>query len=148
MLSRLIFFCIVCHLYHLVRVCHGHTLFPLYLVVVGQKYCRNLCADLVACHDDRVYPPEQVVTLRLLRRLVDAGHRPGKVVGRSDEDLLALLAQVKLPAPQVVGFEARQVLQRLGAYDPVGLRDVLSAIVTRAGLGAFAAEIGPGLLER
>ena len=98
-------------------------------------------------NDERLYPAGQVATLRLLRRLVDAGHRPGKVVGRSDEDLTELLRQVGVPAPQVIGSEAQQVLKLLGSYDAVGLREILNAIVLRAGLGAFAAEIGPGLAE-
>ena len=40
---------------------------------------------------ERVYPPEQVQRLRLLKRLLDAGHRPGRVVGASDEALQELL---------------------------------------------------------
>jgi len=98
-------------------------------------------------HDERLYPADQVATLRLLRRLVDAGHRPGKVVGRSDEDLSVLLREIGVPAPQVIGSEAQQVLKLLRSYDAVGLREILNAIVLRAGLGAFAAEIGPGLAE-
>ena len=98
-------------------------------------------------NDERLYPADQVATLRLLRRLVDAGHRPGKVVGRSDEDLSVLLRQVGVPAPTVIGSEAEQVLKLLGRYDAIGLREILNAIVLRAGLGAFAAEIGPGLAE-
>jgi methylmalonyl-CoA mutase cobalamin-binding subunit len=98
-------------------------------------------------HDERLYPADQVATLRLLRRLVDAGHRPGKVVGRSDEDLLLLLRPFGLPAPQAVRSEARQVLKLIETYDAAGLREILNAIVLRSGLGAFAAEIGPGLAE-
>ena len=98
-------------------------------------------------HDERLYPADQVATLRLLRRLVEAGHRPGKVVGRSDEELSVLLLQVGIPVPKAIGSEAQQVLSLLGAYDAAGLRETLNAIVLRAGLGAFAAEIGPGLAE-
>ncbi len=98
-------------------------------------------------HNERLYPADQVTTLRLLRRLMDAGHRPGKVVGRSDEELSVLLREVGVPAPGVIGSEAQQVLTLLGAYDAAGLRETLNGIVLRAGLGAFAAEIGPGLAE-
>ncbi len=96
-------------------------------------------------HDERLYPADQVATLRLLRRLVDAGHRPGKVVGRSDEELSGLLRRLDVSTPQAIGSEAQQVLTLLAAYDAVRLREVLNAIVLRAGLGAFAATIGPGL---
>ncbi len=98
-------------------------------------------------HDERLYPADQVVTLRLIRRLVEAGHRPGKIVGRPDKDLTELLRHVGVPAVQTIGSEAKQVLKLLGTYDAVGLRELLNAIVLRAGLGAYAAEIGPGLAE-
>lgn len=98
-------------------------------------------------NDERLYPAYQVATLRLLRRLVDAGHRPGKVVGRSDEDLSVMLRQVGVPALHAIGSEAQRVLKLLAAYDAAGLREILNAMVLRAGLGAFAAEIGPGLAE-
>lgn len=96
---------------------------------------------------ERLYPADQVATLRLLRRLVGAGHRPGRVVGRPDEDLSALLRQIDAQAPRFVGVEGQQVLKLLEAYDAAGLREILNAMVMRAGLGAFASEIGPGLSE-
>jgi DNA-binding transcriptional MerR regulator/methylmalonyl-CoA mutase cobalamin-binding subunit len=40
---------------------------------------------------DRVYPPDQVQRLRLLKRLLDGGHRPGHVVPASVQALQALL---------------------------------------------------------
>ena len=40
-----------------------------------------------ATKDERLNPPDQVATLRLVCRLVDAGHRPGTAIGRSAEDL-------------------------------------------------------------
>lgn len=39
---------------------------------------------------ERVYPPEQVERLRLIRRLIDAGHRPGKLFGLAPPELLEL----------------------------------------------------------
>lgn len=41
---------------------------------------------------DRLYPLEQLQRLRRIRRLMDAGHRPGKVVPLHEEALQALLA--------------------------------------------------------
>ncbi|HLU76789.1 MAG TPA: MerR family transcriptional regulator [Burkholderiales bacterium] len=40
---------------------------------------------------ERVYPQEQVEKLRLLKRLIDRGHRPGKLVSRSVTELLQLV---------------------------------------------------------
>src|SRR5512139_2290162 len=39
---------------------------------------------------ERVYPSDQVDKLRLLKRLMDQGHRPGKIAERSIEQLRAL----------------------------------------------------------
>jgi DNA-binding transcriptional MerR regulator/methylmalonyl-CoA mutase cobalamin-binding subunit len=39
---------------------------------------------------ERVYPTDQVVKLRLVKRLIDLGFRPGKVIGYSPEELQAL----------------------------------------------------------
>jgi DNA-binding transcriptional MerR regulator len=39
---------------------------------------------------ERVYPVSQVEKLRLLKRLMDRGHRPGKIITHSLEDLVAL----------------------------------------------------------
>lgn len=36
---------------------------------------------------ERLYPPEQVEQLRHIRRLLDAGWRPGRIVGLSMEEL-------------------------------------------------------------
>ena len=47
---------------------------------------------------DRVYPPEQVERLHAIRRLLDAGHRPGRVVALPLETLRALAEVVPLSA--------------------------------------------------
>jgi methanogenic corrinoid protein MtbC1 len=39
---------------------------------------------------ERVYPSEQVVKLRLIKRLIDLGYRPGKVIGYNADELQAL----------------------------------------------------------
>ena len=35
---------------------------------------------------ERVYPAEQVERLRLMKRLIDHGHRPGRLLAASDEE--------------------------------------------------------------
>lgn len=39
---------------------------------------------------ERVYPSEQVIKLRLIKRLIDLGYRPGKVIGYSADELRTL----------------------------------------------------------
>ena len=42
---------------------------------------------------ERAYSRADVERLRIIRRLMDAGHRPGKIIGLSDEQLQALAVQ-------------------------------------------------------
>src|SRR3990167_5283260 len=46
---------------------------------------------------DRVYPAEQVERLRTIRRLMDAGHRPGRIVGLAPQALHALQGGEMVP---------------------------------------------------
>ncbi len=96
---------------------------------------------------ERLYPAEQVATLRLLRRLVVAGHRPGQVVGLPDEELSALLGAAGVSVAPTGGPEVELVLELLRAHDAVGLRDNLNAMLLRAGLGAFASVTGASLVK-
>jgi DNA-binding transcriptional MerR regulator/methylmalonyl-CoA mutase cobalamin-binding subunit len=48
---------------------------------------------------ERLYPAEQVARLRVIRRLIDLGHRPGKIVGASDAALAELIARDQAEAP-------------------------------------------------
>ena len=54
-------------------------------------------------HGERAYPPGQVQRLRLIKRLLDAGHRPGKVVPLEDRELAALLRDAQVEAAQSAG---------------------------------------------
>ncbi len=49
---------------------------------------------------ERAYPPDQVQRLRLIKRLLDAGHRPGKVVPLSEPELDALMREAQNGAVQ------------------------------------------------
>lgn len=97
--------------------------------------------------DERLYPPNQVAKLRQLRRLVDAGHRPGKVVNLSAEALTSLLRGLDTPGSQSDRVEAQQVLAHLAAYQAERLREFLYGLVMRLGLRGFAAEVGPQLAQ-
>jgi hypothetical protein len=94
---------------------------------------------------ERLYSPEQVQRLRLVKRLLDAGHRPGRVVAASLQELLALVA----PAPFAPGLdtEAPEVaacMALLQAHGGEGLQQALSRAVLRRGLpGAVCAVFAP-----
>ena len=100
-------------------------------------------------NDERTYPADQLAKLRLLRRLVDAGHRPGRIVGRPEAELAVLLRETEgglVPAPADTPHGAT-VLTLLGAYDASGLRSHINALLLRSGLGAFVTEVAPGMMN-
>ena len=47
---------------------------------------------------ERLYPPEQVQRLGLVKRLLDAGYRPGRIVAASTEALAALVQPAATPS--------------------------------------------------
>jgi len=50
-------------------------------------------------HGERVYPADQLQRLRLVKRLLDAGHRPGRVVSLDVDALHALCASLPQTPP-------------------------------------------------
>lgn len=54
---------------------------------------------------ERVYPHEQVLRLRVLKRLLDLGHRPGSLMRLGDDELARLLSP-QAAAPCAVGGPA------------------------------------------
>lgn len=102
---------------------------------------------------DRRYPPEQVQRLQLISRLLDAGLRPGKVVGLSDEALQEQLANLPPRRADTTGrAEAREpvgahqallqeLLDTISASDPVALRHALIRAQLGMGLAAFVTEL-------
>lgn len=86
---------------------------------------------------DRIYPMEQVAKLRLLRRLIDHGFRPGKIVAHEIPELERLLrAQSKVGRDIPKDLEV-ELLQALRSRDPAQLRDYLSHQLIKMGLQSF-----------
>ena len=88
---------------------------------------------------ERAYPPDQVEKLRLIKRLMDAGHRPGKLVGLDlqalnslgQEEGRARAAQPGLGAPYA---------ELLRGHDVSGLRRQLQQAMLAMGLDRFVTE--------
>lgn len=91
---------------------------------------------------ERLYPAEQVDRLRLIRRLMDQGFRPGRLLAASEEEL----AELGLQAPPVGATPLtddgllRQVLALIKAQDVVALRQVLEQAMMRQGLQGFVLD--------
>lgn len=94
---------------------------------------------------ERVYTFEQVEKLRIIRRLMDAGHRPGRIVAQSTE-ALQQLSDSSASAPQrgaevVAAPDLRQYVDLVRAHDVEGLRRQLSQAQLRLGLARFVTEV-------
>lgn len=109
-------------------------------------------APLRDAQGERAYPLEQVQRLRLLKRLLDRGHRPGRVVPVGLDELESLL---KLPvakaeaSPQLVpGADLTAFVDLLRAHRIDGIKRLLSQTLLRLGLGDFVMSVVAPLTSR
>ncbi len=93
---------------------------------------------------DRLYDLEQVARLRLIKRLIDQGYRPGKLLALPVDELEAMARQSMAPAPPPAN-DAAQVLEKVAANDHAGLRFALNRLLARRGLHHFVRDIAPQL---
>ena len=98
---------------------------------------------------ERVYPIEQVDKLRVLRRLMDGGHRPGKVIHLPIEQLQALAAETSGSSvtPRSMGDamaeheDLQRFLDLVKSHEVEALRRALSQAQLRLGMERFVTEI-------
>jgi DNA-binding transcriptional MerR regulator/methylmalonyl-CoA mutase cobalamin-binding subunit len=95
---------------------------------------------------ERAYSIDQVEKLRLIKRLMDAGHRPGRIVPLPIEELLQLSSQtVDHPQRSVElaqgSAELRANLALIRSHDITALRHHLMRLLARFGVGRFVTEI-------
>lgn len=95
---------------------------------------------------ERAYALAQVEKLRIVKRLLDAGHRPGRVVPLPLE-ALQHLAEQTVDQPQR-GAEAllgaadmREHLELIRSHDVSGLRSALTHRLARVGVARFVLEV-------
>lgn len=94
---------------------------------------------------DRIYPPDQVNKLRVIRRLIDAGFRPGKIVNLGLAELEQLVnshqpanLQVTTKSPPHLEQELLAVLK---SRDPYAVSQYLNHQLIRMGLEAFVLDL-------
>jgi MerR family transcriptional regulator, light-induced transcriptional regulator len=99
---------------------------------------------------ERAYTLDQVEKLRLIKRLMDAGHRPGRIVPLPFAELLLLSASAADPpgraaaatAPEPADIKAH--LELIRAHDMRGLRTELTRQLSRYGVARFVVDVvGP-----
>jgi methanogenic corrinoid protein MtbC1 len=98
-------------------------------------------------HGERIYPMPQVEKLRVIKRLMDQGHRPGRIVAQPIDVLQHLSrGQAAIQAQQdSEKAQAREDLQAfigmLQMQDAEGLRNELLKTLTQEGLQCFVVDV-------
>lgn len=99
-------------------------------------------APLRDAFDERLYPQAQVEKLKVIRRLMARGHRPGKVVPLDIDALQRLAAEADADAPEPQPAPAVAAALDLLATHRIGdLRRAFGQAISRDGLGRFVLEI-------
>ncbi len=103
---------------------------------------------------ERLYSEAQVRRLHLLKRLLDAGFRPGRIVSAPPEELEKLLLQARAEQARRTGSEAPAApelaayISLLRTHEVELLRQRLAQAIIRMGLAACVIEvIGPLTIE-
>lgn len=93
---------------------------------------------------DRLYPFDQVDKLRLIRRLLDQGNRPARVVGASIEELTSLIdvtdAASQATTRPVTSVDVASFLQFVRLHRAIELRHSLQQMLLKQGLQRFVAD--------
>ena len=95
---------------------------------------------------ERVYPLPQVEKLRLIKRLLDTGHRPGRVVPLAVTELQALSEQPARTrgheqAPVLDAEGVRALLGLVQGRDAARLRSALNRELARVGVAPFINDV-------
>lgn len=92
---------------------------------------------------ERLYPAEQVIRLRLIKRLMDQGHRPGKLIAAPPEDLAALaprsIRRTSDPLSATKDDHA-ELLSLIKQHDATGYLQVMQQRLARQGLLHFVQD--------
>lgn len=96
---------------------------------------------------ERLYPDTQLRRLHLLKRLLDAGFRPGRIVAAAPEELEKLLAEARAHQAKRLGGEAvaapemAAYISLLRSHEVELLRQRLAQAIIRMGLAACVKEL-------
>lgn len=90
---------------------------------------------------ERLYPAEQVERLRVIRRLMDQGYRPGRLITLTEDELLALAPRRTRNADKGSQADAQERLEELIAlikqHDATAYQQALQHCLARQGLQGF-----------
>jgi DNA-binding transcriptional MerR regulator/methylmalonyl-CoA mutase cobalamin-binding subunit len=104
---------------------------------------------------ERIYPLEQVDRLRAIRRLMDIGHRPGKIIGLEMAELQALAdtstgsaAGNRSDAERDNNPDILELMAMSKSHDIEELRRQLGQRLLRLGLARFVTEVVAPLTQK
>lgn len=90
-------------------------------------------------HGERIYPQDQVAKLRAIKRLMDRGYRPGKIIQLPFEDLTAL-GSVPTGGP-AHDTEVEEILELIRTHHLPELRQRLTQVLMKQGLHRFVIDV-------
>lgn len=103
-------------------------------------------------HGERIYPAEQVERLRLIKRLMDQGHRPGRLIATPAEELPLLVSRRSRPSQAFREAadmaELGELLALIKQHDANGYMQALQKRLARQGLQRFVLDIVAPLTQR
>jgi DNA-binding transcriptional MerR regulator/methylmalonyl-CoA mutase cobalamin-binding subunit len=92
-------------------------------------------------HGERQYTPAELAKLRAIKRLMDAGLRPGKIIHQSLDELNVLADSRAMPRREALAPALeRDALALLQSNDATGLQHTLANLLMRQGLQRFVLE--------
>ena len=100
---------------------------------------------------ERSYPADQVERLRLIKRLMDQGHRPGKLIAARAEELRDLAPRRSPPRVQGDVAEAEdldELLDLIKRHDVAGYQQAMQQRLARKGLQRFVQDTVAPLTRR
>lgn len=98
---------------------------------------------------DRVYSADQVERLRRIKRLMDQGHRPGKLIATPDEELAPPRRAGAGPvAPQAPASELEELIAVIRRHDAGAYLQAMQQRLARQGLQHFVQDTVAPLVQR
>lgn len=92
---------------------------------------------------ERLYPAAQLDRLRLIKRLMDQGHRPGKLIAASNEELVQLAPRRsagRLSAPAESTEDLGELLALIKQHDATGYQQAMQQRLARQGFQHFVQD--------
>ena len=96
---------------------------------------------------ERIYPEKQLRRLQRIRRLLDQGVRPGKLLPLGEESLDELEARMRAPQQQELDAAVGSVLEAIHSADGDRVESIFNQLLEQQGMQGFILETAVPLLN-